>query len=259
VRRWLQRRQGSMCPKPRTPFFWFTSIWIMKRPISVEVSAPTRLGLRGSHVWRKFRQRTTLRSESSTIKGLLYAPIQQKQYLKRTTLRRLKIPLQSICSKEGPHYHLGAKRERESCHLTSNNQPLITSWKFLGDSILGLYRVAWLTQESVSSRIFVRKKGMNHVQSNRRSQQTPSAKLGKEKTYRWWSYYQVPTSVLLWETHAFCSRNMGVHVRYTSAKKLVSSDFAKILEVATKLRETYEKTLFTPPSPTKATNSIVSV
>ena len=31
---------------------------------------------------------------------------QQKQYLKRTTLRRLKIPLRSICSKEGPHYRL---------------------------------------------------------------------------------------------------------------------------------------------------------
>jgi hypothetical protein len=43
------------------------------------------------------------------------------------------------------------------------------------------------------------------------------------------------------------------------AKKLVSSDFAKILEVATKMRETCEKTKFTPPSPIKATNSIVSV
>ena len=75
----------------------------------------------------------------------------------------LKIPLQNIRSKEGSHYHLGAKRERESCLLTSDNQPLFTSWKFLGDSILGLYRVAGLTQERVSSRIFVRKKGMNHV------------------------------------------------------------------------------------------------
>ncbi len=46
---------------------------------------------------------------------------------------------------------------------------------------------------------------------------------------------------------------MGVHVRYTSAKKLVSSDCAKILKVATKLRETCEKTLFTPSSPVKAT------
>ncbi len=44
-----------------------------------------------------------------------------------------------------------------------------------------------------------------------------------------------------------------------SAKKLVSNNFTKILEVATKIRETCEKTLFTPPSPTKATNYIVSV
>ncbi len=36
---------------------------------------------------------------------------QQKQYHKRTTLRTTKTPLQSICSKEGPHYHLGANRE----------------------------------------------------------------------------------------------------------------------------------------------------
>jgi hypothetical protein len=43
------------------------------------------------------------------------------------------------------------------------------------------------------------------------------------------------------------------------AKKLVSGKFAKILEVATKIRETCEKLLFTPPSPIKATNSTVSV
>jgi hypothetical protein len=43
------------------------------------------------------------------------------------------------------------------------------------------------------------------------------------------------------------------------AKKFVSSNFAKILEVATKIRETCEKTLFTPPSPIKATKTIVSV
>ncbi len=46
---------------------------------------------------------------------------------------------------------------------------------------------------------------------------------------------------------------MGAHVRCTSARKLVSSDFAKILNVATKIRETCEKTLFTPSSPVKAT------
>jgi hypothetical protein len=43
-----------------------------ERPVSFEVLAPTRLSLRGSHVQRKFRKRTTLRSESSTLKGLLY-------------------------------------------------------------------------------------------------------------------------------------------------------------------------------------------
>ncbi len=46
---------------------------------------------------------------------------------------------------------------------------------------------------------------------------------------------------------------MEAHVRCTYAKKLVSSDFAKILKVAPKIRETCEKTLFTPSSPVKAT------
>ncbi len=36
---------------------------------------------------------------------------QQKQYHKRTTLRTLKLPLQSIRSKEDPHYRLGEKRK----------------------------------------------------------------------------------------------------------------------------------------------------
>ncbi len=131
---------------------------------------------------RKFRKRTTLRSKSSTLKGLLYAPIQQKQYLKRTTLRRLKIPLQSIVARKVRTIAL--EREQDSCHMTSDNQLIFTNWISPGDSILGLYCVAWLTQESVSSRIFVRKKGVSHVQSKGRAQQTPSARFGKEKIYR---------------------------------------------------------------------------
>ncbi len=58
ARRWLQRRQRSVCPKPRIPFFLFTSIWVQKWPILVEVSAPTRLGLQGSHVRRQYQKRT---------------------------------------------------------------------------------------------------------------------------------------------------------------------------------------------------------
>jgi hypothetical protein len=53
-----------------------------ERPISFDLSAPTRPCLQRSHVRRKFRQRTTLRSESSTLKGLLYAPIKREQYHK---------------------------------------------------------------------------------------------------------------------------------------------------------------------------------
>jgi hypothetical protein len=75
---------------------------------------------------------------------------------------------------------------------------------------------------------------------------------------------------------------MGAHVQRTSSecqwyekwdekldsraakkgtKKLVISKFAKTLnkKVATKIRETCEKTQFTPSSPIKATKSIVSV
>ncbi len=80
-----------------------------------------------------------------------------------------------------------------------------------------------------------------------------------------------------------CARNMGAHVRRDTqrtkgmnnqdeksdsraaekgAKKLVSSNFAKILDkeaiVVIKIRETCEKTMFTPSNPIKATNPIVS-
>jgi hypothetical protein len=54
------------------PFLGFTSIGVQKRPVLVEVSDPTRLGLQGSHVQRLYRKWTPLRSKSSTIKGLLY-------------------------------------------------------------------------------------------------------------------------------------------------------------------------------------------
>jgi hypothetical protein len=107
-------------------------------------------------------------------------------------------------------------------------------------------------QESVSSRILVSKKGMIRVQSKGRLHMKPSAKWQKrENSPVVRLYYQVPTSILLQETHAFCARIMGAHVRCTSsehqwykkrdeksdsnvakkgANKLVSSNFAKILE-----------------------------
>jgi hypothetical protein len=46
-------------PYTKNSLFLFMSIWVWKWPVSVEVSAPTRLGLRGSRVRRKFRKWTT--------------------------------------------------------------------------------------------------------------------------------------------------------------------------------------------------------
>ncbi len=45
---------------------------------------------------------------------------QQKQYHKRTTLRTLNLPLWSICSEEGPHYCLGAKRKKAVIRQATN-------------------------------------------------------------------------------------------------------------------------------------------
>ncbi len=143
---------------------------------------------------------------------------QRKQYHKRTTLCTMKIPLWSIPSKEGPHYRLeqstrklssdkrqmpyvawvrwesrckgfrseegphyrlGAKREEAVIWQVTIN--LFTSLDIPGDSIPRLYCVAWLMQEKVSPRIFVRKEGMNHVQSNGFSKQKPLAKRRKRE------------------------------------------------------------------------------
>ena len=98
------------------------------------------------------------------------------------------------------------------------------------------------------------------ITSNGRSQQTPSAK-GEKGKIQWLDRVSCPDTEIrvlpnlgiavdrvscpdtnigvlttrfprascFKETHAFCSRNMGVHVQCTCAKKLVSSNFAKIM------------------------------
>ncbi len=70
----LHTRATFTCPQPRIPFFWFTSSSVHKQPASFEVLAPAFFILLGSHVRRQYRKQTTLRSKSSTIKGLLYKP-----------------------------------------------------------------------------------------------------------------------------------------------------------------------------------------
>jgi hypothetical protein len=81
---------------------------------------------------------------------------------------------------------IALSKAQGSCHKTSNNQPIHEFGYPFGDSILRLYCVAWLGQghaRKCSLRIFVRKKGMNCVQCNGRSQQKPLAKGGKGKVH----------------------------------------------------------------------------
>ncbi len=285
-----------MCPKPRIPFFLFTSIG---------GSETTHLGwsigscisfLWGSHVRRKFWKRTTLRSKSSTLKGLVYAPIQQKQYHKRTTLRRLKIPLQSmvarkvrtiawakrdkavirqaknavngmgtlkiplwsIHSEEGPHYHLGAKREEAVIRQGTINliHGLEIPWWFHTRVVLRSLANARKCQlkdfcekeryescsvlRTLTSETFDKRRKRGKFTSSEATTRFPQAS-SFEKPMR-----SVPET---W----------GCMYDVLALKKIVSSYYAKILKVATKIIETCEKTLFTPPSPMKTTNSIVSV
>ncbi len=138
----LRTRTTSHVSSTKNSFFWFTSSRFCKQPVLFEVLAPASLFLWGSHMQREYRKRTTLRSKSSTSKGLLYAPdpdnrkietLSDQPRLSRIsstallccwgrsrskiwrpswlTLRRtsygrgtLRIPLWSICSEEGPHY-----------------------------------------------------------------------------------------------------------------------------------------------------------
>ncbi len=97
--------QCSVCPKPRITFF-VHEYW---------GSEATRLGWSISSYktssMRKPCAKAVKETDSST---------QQKQYHKRTTLRTLKLPLQSIRSKEGLHYCLGAKREKAVIRQATN-------------------------------------------------------------------------------------------------------------------------------------------
>ncbi len=178
---------------------------------------------------------------------------QQKQYLKRTTLRRLKILLRSIRSEEGPHYRLSEVWARK---LSSDKRQST----FIHELDILRWFHTWAVLRSLANarkcqlEDFCEKEryevmfSPTDVYSRRFSQKAEKGKVnGSDATTRF------PRASCFWETHAFCTRKMGAHVWCTSAKKLASSDFAKILKVATKIRETCERTLFTPSSPVKAT------
>jgi hypothetical protein len=171
----------SYVPQPRIPFFWVASSGVHKQPVLFEVLAPAFFILQGSHVQRQYRKLTSLHSKSSTLKGLLDAPephnhekgmlIDQLQLTRVSstallccwghsrskiwrpswlTLRRmpygrgtLKILLQRIFVARKART-IALSEVRGSCHKTSNNQPFHEFRYPFGDSIPGLYCIAWL-------------------------------------------------------------------------------------------------------------------
>ncbi len=121
ARRWL--REGKVpCALNQEFFFWFTSIWVLRDPSRLKYRLLQHL------VYQEAM------CEGSSGNGLLYAA---KADTGKDYFTQVEIPLRSIRSEEGPHYRLGAKRERESCHLTSDNQLFFHELGILRDSYLG--------------------------------------------------------------------------------------------------------------------------
>ncbi len=103
ARRLLQQRQHSVCPKPRIHFFGSRVLGFWKTNLDWSIASCVFF---------------TMKPCAKEVPETDYS-MQQKQYLKRTTLCRLKIPLRSICSEEGPHYRLSKAWARK---LSSDKQ-----------------------------------------------------------------------------------------------------------------------------------------
>jgi hypothetical protein len=161
----------------------------------------------------------------------------------------LKIPLRSICSKEGPYYRLGAKREEAVRSQATIN--LFTSLDILW----------WFhTRALLRSMANARKCQLDDFWEEERYESCSVLRTFSADAFRKKRKRENSTVVmilpgsherLVLRNPRVLFQKHGANVRCTRAVKLVSSDFAKILKVLTKIRETCEKTLFTPPSPTK--------
>jgi hypothetical protein len=162
----------------KNSFFLFKSNGFCKWPDSFEILVPASLFLWGSHMRREYQKRTTLCSECSTIKGLLYAPDPDNckkgtlsdqpwlSYVSSTAFcavgdvvaQRYVVLcdwLWDACHMAGVVEGPAAKdfvarkartitlsKARGSCHKTSNNQPYSRVWKSFEDSIPELYCIA---------------------------------------------------------------------------------------------------------------------
>jgi hypothetical protein len=142
ARRWF--REGKVpCVLNQEDSFFGSRVLGFWETRLVWISAPTRLSLQGSHVRRKFWKRTNLRSESSTI------------HMDYST--QVEDPAANVARKAALSPWSEAWARKLSYDKRQSTFFLFTSLKSSGGFLLGLYCVAWLSQESVSSRIFVKR------------------------------------------------------------------------------------------------------
>ncbi len=152
---------------PQTKNFFFGSrVFGFWETHLVWISAPTRLSLQGSHVQRKFRKRTTLRSKSSTLIGLLYAGWRSRCEVFVARKAALSPWSESWARKL-------SYDKRQSTFFHELEIPMgFHTWAVPH---------SWANARKGQLEDFCGKKGMSHVPFNRRAQQTPSARFGKEK------------------------------------------------------------------------------
>ncbi len=83
--RWLPRRKDSACPRPRISFL-VHEYWVLRDPSRLNIGS--------------YETQSTRKPCAKEVPETDYH-MQREQYLNRTTLHRMKIPLRSIHSKGG--------------------------------------------------------------------------------------------------------------------------------------------------------------
>jgi hypothetical protein len=181
----------------------------------------------GSHMWKQYHQKTTLctwehwRTQerdaeylAPTIARIIHSA---SEPLGMTFAQRYDVPwdwlwdachmagirwgfcCKGFCSKEGPHYRFEQSARKLAINLIQEfGNPLGIPYPSCTAKLSGAY----VTQESVSSRILVSKKGMICVCLT-----DVRARNLRQKT----------KSILLWETNTFCAWNMGAHVQCSTS------------------------------------------
>ncbi len=153
----------------------------------------------GNHLQRQYHQRTTYTHETLIVAQRYDVPRDWLWDACHQAGVRWVSRCEGFCSEEGPHYCF----LQSAMNLTINldlwhGNPL---WILFPNCTAKLSR-AYVTRESVSSRIFVSKKGMICI-------------CPMDVCFR--NLWQKAESVLLQETNVFCAWNMGVHVWCTTS------------------------------------------